>query len=42
MLWPSLNIYLKAMQQQATSKHDVNLKRHLQPNRIDITRDHEE
>ncbi|KCX19881.1 monovalent cation:proton antiporter-2 (CPA2) family protein [Acinetobacter baumannii] len=28
--------------QQATSKHDVNLKRHLQPNRIDITRDHEE
>ncbi|MDS7924776.1 monovalent cation:proton antiporter-2 (CPA2) family protein [Acinetobacter sp. V115_6] len=27
-------------QQQATSKHDVNLKRHLQPNRIDITRDH--
>ncbi|WP_377802930.1 monovalent cation:proton antiporter-2 (CPA2) family protein [Acinetobacter baumannii] len=27
---------------QATSKHDVNLKRHLQPNRIDITRDHEE
>ncbi|EXH84501.1 monovalent cation:proton antiporter-2 (CPA2) family protein [Acinetobacter baumannii] len=28
--------------QKATSKHDVNLKRHLQPNRIDITRDHEE
>jgi len=28
--------------QQATSRHDVNLKRHLQPNRIDITRDHEE
>ncbi|MDB0328265.1 glutathione-regulated potassium-efflux system protein KefB, partial [Acinetobacter baumannii] len=28
--------------QQATSKHDVNLKRHLQPDRIDITRDHEE
>ncbi|EXU21054.1 proton antiporter-2 family protein [Acinetobacter baumannii 25253_1] len=27
---------------KATSKHDVNLKRHLQPNRIDITRDHEE